>query len=62
MNDSLRTDVSILFPPYCIALAAIYMTAVYLKFDAKDWFAELNVDMDVVSACCVRSCIIFLLM
>ena len=49
INDSLRTDVSILFPPYCIALAAIYMTAVYLKVDAKDWFAELNVDMDVVS-------------
>ena len=49
VNDSLRTDVSLLYPPYCIALAAIYMAVVYHNIDAKEWFAELAVDMSIVS-------------
>ncbi|RXG57612.1 Cyclin-C [Armadillidium vulgare] len=38
VNDSLRTDACLLFAPYEIAL-------VYQK-DCKQWFAELNCDLD----------------
>ena len=48
LNDSLRTDVSLVYPPYEIALAAIYMACVIQQKDAKQWFADLSVDMDKV--------------
>ena len=48
LNDSLRTDVSLIYPPYQIALAAIYMACVIQQKDSKQWFAELSVDMDKV--------------
>ena len=52
VNDSLRTDVSLLYPPYQIALAAIHMAAVILSKDVKTWFAELRVDLDKIQAIC----------
>ncbi|XP_074617141.1 cyclin-C-like [Acropora palmata] len=48
LNDSLRTDVSLIYPPYQIALAAIYMACVIQQKDCKQWFAELSVDMDKI--------------
>ncbi|XP_053601406.1 cyclin-C [Plodia interpunctella] len=49
VNDSLRTDVSLLYPPYQIAIAALHIACVMLgKENLKPWFAELNVDMDKI--------------
>jgi cyclin C len=56
VNDSYRTDVSLLYPPHLIALAAIYLTVElnHADFapgsagdqrDMKQWFADLNVDI-----------------
>lgn len=52
VNDSLRTDVSLLYPPYQIALACIHMGCVLLGKDAKNWFAELHVDLDKIQEIC----------
>ncbi|KAK2161234.1 hypothetical protein NP493_1595g00034 [Ridgeia piscesae] len=46
VNDTLRTDVPLLFPPYMIALAALHMACIIQQKDAKQWFAELSLDMD----------------
>ena len=48
VNDSYRTDLCLLQPPYLIALAAIHMAAVIQKKDIRPWFAELNVDMSKI--------------
>lgn len=48
VNDSLRTDVSLLYPPYLIALACLHMACVIQQKDVKVWFAELSVDMDKI--------------
>lgn len=49
VNDSLRTDVSLLYPPYQIAIGALQIACVMLgKDNLKPWFAELNVDMDKI--------------
>lgn len=48
VNDSLRTDVSLLYPPYQIAIGCLQIACVILQKDMKAWFAELCVDMDKV--------------
>lgn len=48
INDSLRTDVSLLYPPYQIAIGSLHIACVILQKELKGWFAELNVDMDKV--------------
>ncbi|XP_067617174.1 cyclin-C [Eurosta solidaginis] len=49
VNDSLRTDVCLLYPPYQIAIACLQISCVILQKDSmKTWFAELNVDLDKV--------------
>jgi cyclin C len=49
VNDSYRTDVCLMFAPSLIALACLQMGATYCKKEiAKNWFAELNVDMEKV--------------
>lgn len=59
VNDSYRTDVCLLYSPHLIALAAIYLTVVlnHAEFtpgpageqrDMKQWFADLNVDMNSI--------------
>jgi len=52
VNDSLRTDVSLLYPPYQIALSCIHMAAVLLGKDIKGWLADLHVDLDRVQEIC----------
>jgi hypothetical protein len=48
INDSLRTDVSLLYPPYMISLAALHLACVIQQKDVKHWFAELAVDFEKV--------------
>jgi cyclin C len=48
INDSLRTDVCLLYPPYQIALAAVYMACVVKNKDPCEFFKELCVDMDKI--------------
>nr|XP_006817695.1 PREDICTED: cyclin-C-like [Saccoglossus kowalevskii] len=48
VNDSLRTDACLLYPPFQIALACLHMACVILQKDCKHWFAELNVDLDKI--------------
>ena len=48
VNDTYRSDISLLYPPYLVALACIHMAAVVQKKDVKAWFAELSVDMGKV--------------
>lgn len=45
VNDTYRSDVCLLYPPYLVALSAIHMAAVVHKKDVKAWFAELSIDM-----------------
>ncbi|KAL5004951.1 hypothetical protein ScPMuIL_018407 [Solemya velum] len=47
-NDSLRTDVSLLYPPYLIALACLHIACVIDQKDLKQWFAELSVDTEKI--------------
>ncbi|XP_041357395.1 cyclin-C-like [Gigantopelta aegis] len=48
VNDSLRTDVPLMYPPFLIALACLHMACVIKQKDIKQWFAELCVDMDKI--------------
>lgn len=45
-NDSLRTDLCLMYPPSLIALGCLHIACVHLKKDTKNWFSELNVDME----------------
>jgi len=48
VNDSLRTDACLIYPPFQIALACLHMATVILGKDCRNWFAELNVEMDKI--------------
>lgn len=48
VNDSYRTDVCLLYPPHQIALACLHIACVITQKDCKQWFAELNTDLDKV--------------
>ncbi|GJQ76961.1 CycC [Trypoxylus dichotomus] len=49
VNDSLRTDVCLLYPPYQIAIGCIQIACVILQRDQhKMWFTELNVDIEKI--------------
>lgn len=48
VNDSFRTDVCLLYPPFQIALAALHMAAVLHGKDLRSWFSELSVDMEKI--------------
>ncbi|XP_067950096.1 cyclin-C-like isoform X2 [Watersipora subatra] len=48
VNDSLRTDAALLYPPYLIAIASMHLACVMLQKDCQKWFAELSVDFDKV--------------
>jgi len=44
LNDSYRTDLCLLYPPYIIAIACIFMAASILERDPLPWLQSLNVD------------------
>ena len=48
VNDSYHTDVCLLFPPFMIALSAIYISCVYVEYDIKQWLNKLHVNEDEV--------------
>jgi hypothetical protein len=48
VNDSYRTDLILMYPPFMIALACIYIASVLKEKDTRSWFEELRVDMNVV--------------
>jgi len=48
INDSLRTDVSLLYPPHQIAIGALQIACVIQSKELKHGFAELNVDMEKI--------------
>ncbi|KAJ7539413.1 hypothetical protein O6H91_11G091400 [Diphasiastrum complanatum] len=48
VNDSYGTDLILMYPPYVIALACIYIGCILKEKDARTWFEELRVDMNVI--------------
>lgn len=48
MNDSLRSDVSLMYAPSYIALACLHIAGIVLNRDLRNWFSELSVDLDKV--------------
>ena len=48
MNDTYRTDLCLLYPPFMIALACLHVVCVVQQNDARQWFAELSVDMEKI--------------
>ncbi len=48
VNDTLRTDACLMYAPSLIALACLHMACVIQKKDARQWFSELNVDLEKV--------------
>lgn len=57
MNDSLRTDVFVRYPPETIAVACIYLSSRKLKEPLPknpSWFQVLGVEEDDIKDCCYR--------
>lgn len=48
INDTYKMDLILIYPPYMIALACIYIASVLKEKDTTSWFEELRVDMNVV--------------
>eukprot|EP00457_Paulinella_chromatophora_P011189 gb/GEZN01011317.1/.p1 GENE.gb/GEZN01011317.1/~~gb/GEZN01011317.1/.p1 ORF type:complete len:310 (+),score=60.05 gb/GEZN01011317.1/:160-1089(+) len=52
VNDSYRTDLCLIFPPYLIAVAAVYMACSFLGKSTKAWLEMVNVKPEVVAEIC----------
>eukprot|EP00252_Welwitschia_mirabilis_P015215 TRINITY_DN3346_c0_g1_i5.p1 TRINITY_DN3346_c0_g1~~TRINITY_DN3346_c0_g1_i5.p1 ORF type:complete len:252 (-),score=40.93 TRINITY_DN3346_c0_g1_i5:274-1029(-) len=48
VNDTYKTDLLLIYPPYMIALACIYVACILKDVDSQAWFEELRVDMNVI--------------
>ncbi|XP_062896950.1 cyclin-C isoform X4 [Mobula hypostoma] len=48
VNDTYRTDLCLMYPPFMIALACLHVACVVQQKDARQWFAELSVDMEKI--------------
>lgn len=48
LNDSYRTDVSLMTPPHIVAVASIYLATSLCHKDISAWMDKLNVDLDLV--------------
>lgn len=55
VNDTYKMDLILIYPPYMIALACIYIASVLKEKDTTAWFEELRVDMNVVRPPCNSS-------
>ena len=51
MNDTYKMDLILIYPPYMIALACIYIASALKDKDTTSWFEGLRVDMNIVSFC-----------
>ncbi|MCL7051227.1 hypothetical protein MKW94_008454, partial [Papaver nudicaule] len=47
VNDTYRMDLVLIYPPYMIALACIYIASVLKDKDTTTWFEKLRADMNV---------------
>lgn len=45
LNDSYRTDACLLYPPYLIALACIFIAGTLHDRNMDDWLKKLNIDL-----------------
>lgn len=50
VNDLYRTDLILMYPPFMIALACIFVASAFQEKDTLAWFEELRVDMHVVKS------------
>lgn len=51
LNDSFRSDACLLYPPYLIAIACIFMAGTLQDRDMRDWIASLKIEtQDVIDA------------
>jgi len=48
VNDTYKMDLILIYPPYMIALACIYIASALKDKDTTSWFEELRVDMNIV--------------
>ncbi|KVI03789.1 Cyclin C [Cynara cardunculus var. scolymus] len=48
VNDTYKTDLILVHPPYLIGLACIYVASVLKEKENTAWFEDLRVDMNVV--------------
>eukprot|EP00301_Raphidiophrys_heterophryoidea_P010091 c15135_g1_i1.p1 GENE.c15135_g1_i1~~c15135_g1_i1.p1 ORF type:complete len:259 (-),score=65.08 c15135_g1_i1:121-897(-) len=48
VNDSYKSDASLVFAPHHIALAALYMATQATQHDSRSWFQQLNLDFSQV--------------
>lgn len=51
LNDSYRTDLSLMYTPFSICLAAIYFAGVYVfgkSEEISQWVIDLNMDLTEV--------------
>nr|CAB3479023.1 unnamed protein product [Digitaria exilis] len=48
VNDTYKMDLILIYPPYMIALACIYIASGLKDKDTTSWFEELRVDMNIV--------------
>lgn len=49
VNDSYRLDLPLVYPPYLIAIAAIYVACNFQEKEYRTWFRKLNVEHEQVS-------------
>ena len=50
INDSYKqTDLCLIYPPYIITLACMFVAAMYAGKDVLHWFAGLNIEMRTVT-------------
>lgn len=45
LNDSYRTDASLRYPPYLIAIACIFIAATMSDRDVTEWLKKLNIEL-----------------
>eukprot|EP00736_Rhodelphis_marinus_P005682 Rmarinus@m.20028 len=50
INDSYRTDLSLMYPPYLIAIACLYLAGGVHKRNMDQWLSQLRVDPEEVQA------------
>jgi hypothetical protein len=52
INDCYRTDLPIVYPPYMLALASVWLASVICSRDIRTWMEGLDVDMNQVGGGC----------
>lgn len=50
VNDLYKTDLILMYPPFMIALACIFVASAFQDKDTLAWFEELRVDMHVIKS------------